>query len=287
MLQIFVKLVVTFFVVYLAIVLLVFLTQAKLIYFPQVSRELAVTPGQIGLGFESVELTTADEETIHGWFVPVPDARGTILFFHGNAGNISHRMDYLPMFQQLGYHLLIIDYRGYGQSSGSPSELGTYLDAEAAWNYLVEVKGIAPSRVVVYGESLGGPIAAWLSARVNPAGLILASSFTSVPDLAETIYPFLPVRLMSRFNYDTRESLASITSPVLVMHSPQDEIVPFDHGQVLFQAASEPKQFLTLEGGHNSGFVFMREEWVLALDEFLTALEHENEVSVKEIAFPG
>jgi uncharacterized protein len=263
------NLAVTLLIAYLGIVFLVFAAQAQLIYFPQTARELAVTPEQIGLAYESVEITTSDDETLHGWFVPVPEAQGTVLFFHGNAGNISHRMDYMPMFQRLGYNFFIIDYRGYGQSSGSPSEAGTYLDAEAAWRYLTEAKGIAPSQIVLYGESLGGPIAAWLAARQKPAGLILASSFTSAPDLAETIYPFLPVRLIARINYNTLEFLASITAPVLVMHSPQDEIVPFVHGQNLFQAASEPKQFLTLEGGHNSGFVFMREEWITALGAFL------------------
>ena len=263
------NLIVTLVVAYLAIVFLVFAAQAQLIYFPKTESELAVTPERVGLAFESVEITTSDDETIHGWFVPVPDAQGTVLFFHGNAGNISHRMDYMPMFQRLGYNLFIFDYRGYGQSSGSPSEAGTYLDAQAAWHYLTEVKGIAPSQIVLYGESLGGPIAAWLAAREKPASLILASSFTSAPDLAETIYPYLPVRLIARFSYNTLESLASNTAPLLVMHSPQDEIVPFEHGQRLFQAASEPKQFLTLEGGHNTGFVFTREEWVTALGAFL------------------
>ncbi len=269
MIRMLLNLIVTLVVAYLAIVFLVFAAQAQLIYFPKTESELAVTPERVGLAFESVEITTSDDETIHGWFVPVPDAQGTVLFFHGNAGNISHRMDYMPMFQRLGYNFFIIDYRGYGQSSGSPSEAGTYLDAEAAWSYLTEVKDIAPSQIVLYGESLGGPIAAWLAAREKPAMLILASSFTSVPDLAETIYPFLPVRLIARFNYNTLESLASNTAPLLVMHSPQDEIVPFEHGQRLFQAASEPKQFLTLEGGHNTGFVFMREEWIAELGSFL------------------
>lgn len=263
------NLAVTLIVAYLAIVFLVFVAQAQLIYFPKTERELAVTPEQVGLAYESVDIITSDDETIHGWFVPVADAKGTMLFFHGNGGNISHRVDYMPMFQLLGYNLFIIDYRGYGQSSGSPSEAGTYLDAQAAWRYLTEVKNIAPSQIVLYGESLGGPIAAWLAEREKPGLLVLASTFTSVPDLAETIYPYLPVRLIARYSYNTLESLASITAPVLVAHSPQDEIVPFEHGQRLFQAASAPKQFLTLEGGHNTGFIFTREEWIAALNEFL------------------
>ncbi len=269
MIRMFLNLTITLIIGYLAIVFLVFIAQAQLIYFPKTEQELAVTPERVGLAYESVEIITSDDETIHGWFVPVSNAKGTMLFLHGNGGNISHRVDYMPMFQQLGYNLFIIDYRGYGQSSGSPSEAGTYLDAQAAWHYLTEVRNISPSQIVLYGESLGGPIAAWLAAREKPGKLVLASTFTSVPDLAETIYPYLPVRLMARFSYNTLESLASITAPVLVAHSPQDEIVPFDHGQRLFEAASEPKQFLTLEGGHNTGFIFTRAEWIAALGAFL------------------
>ena len=155
------------------------------------------------------------------------------------------------------------------KTSGSPSELGTYQDASAAWQFLTEVKNIAPAEIILFGESLGGAIAAWLAAKENPGLLVLASVFTSVPDMAETIYPFLPVRLIARFDYNTLESLQTITSPVFVAHSPQDEIIPFEHGQNLFKAAAEPKQFLTLQGGHNNGFIFMRESWVKALGAFV------------------
>lgn len=263
------NLLITALVAYLGIVLFVYLAQSHLIYFPEPGREIVNTPDQIGLAYESVEIATANDETLHAWYVPAPEAKATILFFHGNAGNISHRMDYLPMFHRLGYNTLIFDYQGYGQSSGSPSELGTYQDASATWQYLTEVKNIAPAEIILFGESLGGAIAAWLAAKENPGMLVLASVFTSVPDMAEKIYPFLPVRLIARFDYNTLESLQSISSPVFVTHSPQDEIVPFEHGQHLFQAAAEPKQFLTLQGGHNNSFIFMRESWVKALGAFV------------------
>ncbi|MEK7768865.1 MAG: alpha/beta hydrolase, partial [Pseudomonadota bacterium] len=223
---------------------------------------------------ESVEITTTDNETLHGWFVPAPAAtaaKGTVLFFHGNAGNISYRLYYLAMLAELGYDTFIFDYRGYGRSSGSPSESGTYLDAQAAWHYLTATKGIPPARVVLFGESLGGAVAAWLAAREKPGALVLASTFTSVPDMAAKIYPYLPVRLLSRFEYNTLEYLRSVTCPVFVAHSPQDEIVPFEQGQALFQAAPEPKQFLELQGGHNDGFIFMRKPWIKALGDFIGA----------------
>lgn len=263
------NLLITILVAYLGLVLLVYLAQSRLIYFPEPGREIVSTPDQIGLAYESVEIDTANNETLHAWYVPAPEAKATILFFHGNAGNISHRMDYLPMFHRLGYNTLIFDYQGYGQSSGSPSELGTYQDAIATWQFLIEEKKIAPAEIVLFGESLGGAIAAWLAAKENPGLLVLASAFTSVPDMAEKIYPFLPVRLITRFYYNTLESLQSINSPVFVAHSPQDEVVPFEHGQNLFQAAAEPKQFLELQGGHNNGFIFMRESWTNALGIFI------------------
>ncbi|SDY14623.1 hypothetical protein SAMN05421754_100299 [Nitrosomonas sp. Nm58] len=270
MMRMLLKLVIFIAASYAALLLLVFFAQSHLIYFPQTGRDIAITPAQDGLAYEAVKLTTSDNETLHGWFVPAPSAaKGTILFFHGNAGNISHRMDYLLTFYRLGYSTFIFDYRGYGKSSGSPSESGTYHDASAAWQYLTEIKAIPPSRIVLFGESLGGAIAAWLATQQEPGALVLASVLTSVPDLAAELYPFLPVRLLSRFQYRTIDYLPSITCPVLVAHSPQDEIVPFSHGQALFQAASEPKQFLTLQGGHNEGFIFTRKEWAMSLDEFL------------------
>jgi fermentation-respiration switch protein FrsA (DUF1100 family) len=250
-----------------------FFTQSHLVYFPQAGRDFIATPEQLGLVYESVTIETKDGIRLHGWFVPAQAARGatwTVLFFHGNAGNISHRIDYLSMFHRLGYQTFIFDYRGYGQSSGAPSESGTYIDAEAAWNYLVEEKGIQPNRIALFGESLGGAVAAWLAAHERPGLLVLASAFTSLPDMAEKIYPFLPVRLLSRFNYNTLEYLGSVACPVLIAHSPRDEIVPFAHGQALYEAAPAPKEFLELEGGHNDGFVFMREAWVRVLSEFMT-----------------
>lgn len=258
-------------IAYAALAALIFFAQSSLVYYPESGRNIIETPDDRGLGYESVEIATLDGESLHGWFIPAPAAAGTVLFFHGNAGNISHRMDYLLMFHRLGYNTLIFDYRGYGQSSGSPSESGTYLDAQAAWRYLTEKKEIPSTRVVLFGESLGGAVAAWLAVREKPALLVLASVFTSIPDMAAKIYPFLPVRLLSRFEYSTIDYLRTVACPVLVAHSPQDDIVPFTHGEALYQAAPEPKQFLRLQGGHNNGFIFMREDWVEALRKFISA----------------
>lgn len=255
---------------YAALVATLFFLQPRFVYYPGVGRGLWLTPDQAGLSYQSVEITTADGVKLQGWYVPAPVPRAAVLLFHGNAGNISHRVDYLRMFRDLGYSTLIVDYRGYGRSAGSPSEQGTYLDAEAAWRHLVRERRTRPQDIVLFGESLGGAVAAWLAAQERPRALVLACAFTSVPDLAAEIYPFLPVRLLSRFRYDTRAYLGKVGCPVLIAHSRDDEIVPFGHAHRLLEAATEPKRLLEMEGGHNEGFFFKRDEWVRALDDFLT-----------------
>ena len=278
----FVNLLVAVVLGYVLLVGIVFVTQERLVYFPDIGREVAITPKAYGLDFESVQIATEDGEKLHSWWVPVERPRGTVLLFHGNAGSIAGRVDYLLMFHRLGYSTLIIDYRGYGQSTGKPSEAGTYRDAEAAWHWLTATRGIKAADIVLFGESLGGAVASWLAARVppvtepavpqpggTPRALILASTFTSVNDLGAEVYPFLPVRLISRIGYDNRANLQAVQVPVLIAHSPRDELIPYAHGRRLFDAARQPKQFLELAGGHNDGFIFMRESWVQALRDFL------------------
>ncbi|MDH3329886.1 MAG: alpha/beta hydrolase [Desulfobulbaceae bacterium] len=244
--------------------------QARMLFYPGLpGRDLRAKPTDIGLEYESVHITTSDSIRLHGWFVKAGRERGTLLFFHGNAGNISHRLDSLRIFNTLGLSVLIIDYRGYGQSQGRISETGTYLDAEAAWQYLTEQKRIDPQNIILFGRSLGGAIAANLAAKHPPAALILESVFSSVPDMAARFYPVFPVRLLARFNYDTRKSLASVYCPVLVIHSPDDEIIPFENGRILFETAREPKSFLEIHGGHNEGFLASGPFYVKGLENFI------------------
>ena len=248
----------------------VFFMQARLIYYPNLpSRELTASPADIGLDYESVTITTSDDIKLHGWFVPAEQERGVVLFFHGNAGNISHRLDTLELFHTLGLSSLIIDYRGYGQSQGKVTEQGTYLDAEAAWQYLTRERTVPADKIVIFGRSLGGAIAAYLAAQQEPGGLIIESTFTSIPDMGAHLYPILPVRLLSRFRYDTKEALKSVTCPVLVIHSPDDEIIPYINGSILFEAAKEPKSFLEIRGGHNDGFLPSGKLYVDGLDKFI------------------
>ena len=249
-----------------------FLMQAKLIFYPDFpSRELTASPTDIGLEYESVSIVTDDQITLHGWFVPAPEEKGALIFFHGNAGNISHRLDSLKIFHDLGLTVLIIDYRGYGRSQGSISEHGTYLDAEAAWSFLTETKNIPAQKIVLFGRSLGAAIAAYSAANNTPGALILESAFTSVPNMAAKLYPIFPVRLLSRFQYNTKKSLLSVNCPVLIIHSPDDEIIPFENGLQLYRSAREPKQMLEIQGGHNEGFLLSGKTYSESIAEFITS----------------
>lgn len=198
---------------YGGLALVLYFFQARMVFYPEIGREIIATPGQAGLPYEDIRLTTSDGLGLRGWYVPAPQPRGTVLFLHGNAGNISHRIDSLQMFHRLGYSTLIFDYRGYGNSGGTPSEQGTYRDAEAAWRYLTEQRHTPSCRIVLFGESLGGAVGAWLAARQKPAALVIASGFISVPDLARHFYPYLPVRWLARLRYDTAESLRAVAAP--------------------------------------------------------------------------
>ena len=255
---------------YVLLVGFVYFTQASLLYYPNVAgRALVASPADIGLSYEDVDLTTADGVRLHGWFVPAREARGTLLFFHGNAGNISHRLDSIRIFNRLGLDLFIIDYRGYGRSQGKPGEQGTYRDADAAWRYLVETRGADPARIVVFGRSLGAAIAAYLAAAQRPGALILESPFASIESMGKRLYPFLPVRWLNRFGYQTDDYVSRVACPILVIHSRGDEIIPVAEGRAVFAAAREPKRWLEIRGGHNDGFLVTGRAYVDGLDEFI------------------
>lgn len=257
-------------VVYLGYTAFLFATQDRLIYYP--TRQIKGTPEAIGLPYEDVSFKTTDGITLHGWLIPAENSKGTILFFHGNAGNISHRLDSIAIFNRLGLSTFIFDYRGYGKSDGKPSEKGFYLDAEAAWNYLIQQEKVGSEKIILFGRSLGGNVAAWLAARQTPAGCILESVFTSAPDLAAELFPLFPARLLCRSQYDALGAIQKIRSPVLIVHSPDDDIIPFSHGQRLYKAANEPKSFLTINGDHNTGFIISGKIYTDGLAAFLGGL---------------
>ncbi len=270
-----VKLLFAFIAGYGLLVAGVYLMQGRMLYLPHVpGRALDATPADAALDYEDVSLETSDGVSIHGWYLP-SSSRRTLLFFHGNAGNISHRLDSLRQFHDIGLSVLIIDYRGYGSSGGRTTESGIYRDAEAAWRYLVEDRGHQPDEIIMFGRSLGASVAAWLAARRDPLALIVESSFTSVPDMAAEIYPWLPVRMLSRARHATRDYVRTVSCPVLVIHSRDDEIIPFRHGQEIFEAAPEPKRFLELRGFHNDAYLRDQRTYLGGLTVFLNQLPSE------------
>jgi uncharacterized protein len=252
---------------YALLVAFAYLTQDRMVYFP--TSTLVTNPGDHGLPYEDVALVADDGVRLHAWFVPVPDARATLLFFHGNGGNLSHRMDSLRIFHDLGLSVLILSYRGYGRSEGRPSEAGIELDANAAWRHLREDRGIPAEDILVFGRSLGAAVAAELAARARPGAVILESAFTSAADLAADVYPWLPVRWLIRYRYDVRAALRDIDAPILIAHSREDEIVPFRHARELKAAAGEPVSLLEMRGGHNDGFLRTGEAYEQGLRDFL------------------
>lgn len=252
---------------YLLLIGFVYLRQGSMVYYP--TKEIEGTPADIGLKYEEITLKTKDSVNLSAWYVSAKDERGVVLFCHGNAGNISHRLDSIRIFHDLGLSVFIFDYRGYGRSEGSATEKGTYLDAESAWEYLVNVKGVRPEKIILFGRSLGSAVAAELALKHKAAGIIIESGFKTIPALGAKFFPYLPLRLISRFQYSTIDKVGMIKMPKLFIHSPQDEMIPYEHGAALFKNATEPKEFLQITGGHNEGFLTSGKIYTEGLGRFI------------------
>ena len=251
----------------------------RLPFYP--SKTVTATPEAIGLSYEDVRIRTEDGEIIAAWFLPDPPASvtqalpadgRTMVFLHGNAGNISHRLNSLDYFHRLGFAILIIDYRGYGESTGKPSVRGTLHDARAAWNWLLTQKEAQPESIVIFGRSLGGAVAAGLAGDVGPGALIMESSFTKLYDVGKSMYPYMPVSLFLPQDYDTLKSLSGQRFPLLIVHSPDDEVVPYALSETIFAAYGGPKQFLRINGSHNTGFQADKVRYLGGLESFLRSL---------------
>jgi fermentation-respiration switch protein FrsA (DUF1100 family) len=242
--------------------------QPRLLYRP--TRDVSVVPADIGLAFEDVRFRSSDGVTLSGWYIPAEDAPFTVLFCHGNGGNIMHGLESLRLFHDLQLSCFIFDYRGYGRSDGKPREAGTYRDAQAAYDWLVREKRVPAEQIVLFGHSLGGSIAAHLAGQVKVRGLVVEGAFTSYPDIGARFYPYMPVRLFAFFRYNTQAHIGRVRCPVMVMHSRHDELVPFEFGTTLYEAANEPKQFVEIAGSHNDSLTVSgdayREAWRKWLD---------------------
>jgi fermentation-respiration switch protein FrsA (DUF1100 family) len=222
------------------------------VYHPD--RKMDATGAELGRPFENLYVLSSDGVKLNGWFFPAdtnsPRAGLAFLVCHGNAGNISHRLELCRALLQTGASVLLFDYRGYGRSQGRPSEEGTYRDAQAAYNWL-QHRGFRGDHIIAFGESLGGGVATELAMREELGGLILENTFTSIPDIGAEIFPWLPVRRMASIRYDTCAKLPRIKVPVMLMHSRGDELIGFRHCEKNLAAACEPKLFWELGGGHN------------------------------------
>lgn len=246
------------------------LQQPSMTFFPYAT--LDQTPEEWGVAYEDVFLDTADDVRLHGWYIPRHDSKQVLLFFHGNAGNISHRGASVEIFHRLGLNVFIFDYRGYGKSQGKPDENGLYEDARAAWRYLTNERKFDQKDIILFGRSLGGAVAAELAAEVQPGGLILESTFSSAREVANVIFPVLSRLIVLRYDFNTAAHMRQITSPVLVLHSPDDEIIPLRLGEQVFQAANEPKSFVKMRGGHNNGFLMSQPDYERALAAFISSV---------------
>jgi fermentation-respiration switch protein FrsA (DUF1100 family) len=250
---------------------LALLFERRFIYFP--SRVHEVTPTGLGLAYEDVRLTAEDGVRLHAWYLPVRQARWVTLVSHGNAGNISHRLDRALLLQaRLQSSVLLYDYRGYGASEGSPDEAGTYLDGRAAYRYLSEEKKVPPGRIVLFGESLGSAVSLDLALAHPAAALVLEAPFTSVPDLARTTI-FAPLSPLVRTRYENLAKIRRLRMPLLVLQGDRDEVVPFAQGRRLFEAAPEPKRHFAIPGaGHNDTYLVGGEAYWRTVSEFLEAV---------------
>ncbi len=295
-----------FFIVYIFVAIVVlfisyafylYFNQTKYVYYP--IKNINATPKDIGLFYENLILNTSDGVKISAWYIPsdIPLEESTkntknsiknntavsghvkknvtVLFFHGNGGNISYNLDFIEMFYNLGISTLIIDYRGYGKSEGKPDELGTYLDSDAAWDYLINEKNIKPSEIVIYGRSLGGPIAARLAKNKKPAALILDSTFVSIKDIAEKLYPYLPVRKFLKYEYNTAFYLQSVDCPVLIIHSIEDDYIPFTHAEKLYEIAPKESKLVKVKGDHNSNFFISYNTYKESISDLFNIIKYE------------
>ncbi len=250
--------------------------EKRFIFFPY--KTIEGTPDEWGMPYEEIYFTTDDGLRLHGWLIPGTGSPITLLWFHGNAGNVSHRLENIKLRRdRLGINILIFDYREYGRSEGRVSEEGTYRDGDAAIRYLQGRSGLDPGKIVLLGESLGGAVAVEMAIRHGCAALVLESPFLSIREMAKLSFPFLPIGPFLRTRYDTLSKIDKVRAPILIVHGDRDEIVPIWHGRRLFEAAPEPKEFYTVKGAHhNDLYLVGGKAYVEALGGFLRRVIRES-----------
>lgn len=266
---------------YLLLLILFFLIASGFFLYPKIENffiffpdsEIYATPKDLGLNFKDIYFHTGDDIKIHGWFFPLEIEKPVILFCHGNAGNISHRLENIRFLLEKGLQVFIFDYRGYGKSEGKPSEPGIYKDALAAYDYLVREENILSSNIVLFGRSLGAAVAIDLSLKREIKAIIVESGFTSTRGMAKTMFLFSLFSSLLPASYNNDEKISNIKVPKLIIHGDSDEIVPFYMGKSLFNASPEPKYFFRIEGaGHNDTYMIGGERYFQTIATFVKDL---------------
>lgn len=236
--------------------------------FGRADTEIREMPDARGWSYEEVWCDVDGEKT-HGWWIPLENERGAILFSHGSGRNISGYLEDVALYREAGFSVLLYDYGGYGASGGAASEARCYADARAMWDYLVDVRKMSADRIVLAGSSMGGGVTLGLAVQVSPAALILESTFTSVPDVLSEAYPFIPARWICRIQFRNIDRIGQLRCPVMVVHSREDRVVPFGHGRKLFETANVPKVFVEISGAHHGGKFSSRDIYLRHLVEFV------------------
>ena len=239
--------------------------ERKNIYFP--TRMIEITPKDIGLSYEDVYFETKDGLKLHGWFIP-SSSKKVLLFFHGNGGNVSHRIELISILHDIGLNVFIFDYRGYGKNPGITTEKGTTLDALGAYEY-IRSTGTEPECIIFYGRSLGANVAILLATMVDAGILIAEGGFTSVMDVGKDIYGVRAPGFLIHNKYNALDKISKVTIPKLIIHSRDDELIHIKHGKRLYKEALEPKEFFEIRGGHNDGFFLTGEEYKTRIEEFI------------------
>jgi uncharacterized protein len=246
----------------------VFLMQRQLQYAPGRADPAPVAVGLTGV--RAATLATPDGETLVLWYAPAQGTQPTILFFHGNAGTIADRAARMSFYQSKGFGAAFLSYRGFGGSTGTPTEAGLMTDAHTAYAFLA-AQGVAPGKIVVLGESLGTGVAVQLAASLPVGAVILEAPYTAAVDIAARVYPWLPVRLLMKDQFASAAHIAMVTAPLLVMHGTEDTVIPLAFGQRLFAAANAPKLFHSVQGaGHEA--LFSPATWAIEADFIASTL---------------
>ena len=244
--------------------------ERRIIYHPHKYPEGNWNSSSSSVSREDVHFTASDGVRLHGWYIPSAGAKATLLWFHGNAGNITHRLGNIEMLKPLNLNIFIFDYRGYGKSEGEPDEKGIYSDSQAAYDWLVKVKNILPEEIILFGRSLGGICAVEVASGNPAAGLILESVFPSAGKMAEKIFPVLPLGGAIKSRFDAISKVPDLKLPKLFIYGTQDEIVPYKLGRELFSVAADPKEFYDIQGaGHNDTFLVGGAGYFNALGQFI------------------